>query len=93
MRYKHKSADFPRALKRILSNKLLVTNIMSSTFYILGASGYITYSTKYMEVQYNKSAAGASMLAGGSQIKIRLWQRFAIFVLNKGVKYFQSEIF
>ncbi|XP_059483092.1 solute carrier organic anion transporter family member 74D [Neocloeon triangulifer] len=58
--------DFPTALKRILCNKLLMTNIMSSVFYILGASGYITYSIKYMEIQYNKSAAGASMLAGTS---------------------------
>ncbi|XP_065345657.1 solute carrier organic anion transporter family member 74D-like [Cloeon dipterum] len=58
--------EFPRALKRILSNKLLMTNIASSTFYILGASGYITYVTKYMEVQYNKTAANAGILAGTS---------------------------
>lgn len=31
-------------------------NNLSGIFYILGASGYITYLSKYMEVQFQESA-------------------------------------
>lgn len=48
--------EFPMALKRLLKNKLLMYNNLSGIFYILGASGYITYISKYMEVQFQDSA-------------------------------------
>ncbi|KAK9505169.1 hypothetical protein O3M35_009279 [Rhynocoris fuscipes] len=56
--------EFPAALKRLLKNKLLVVNIFSGAFYILGASGFITYVNKYIEVQFEKSAASASVIVG-----------------------------
>ncbi|KAF4523686.1 hypothetical protein B566_EDAN006057 [Ephemera danica] len=58
--------EFPVALRRLLKNKLLIFNIVSSVFYILGASGYITFSTKYMEVQFHQAAAGSAMLSGAA---------------------------
>jgi len=56
--------EFPAALKRICTNKLLVINIFSGIFYILGGTPFITYITKYLEVQFDKSAAGANIIIG-----------------------------
>ncbi|XP_062545506.1 solute carrier organic anion transporter family member 74D isoform X2 [Armigeres subalbatus] len=56
--------DFPKALMRLLKNKLLMFNIISGIFYILGSSGYITFLSKYMEVQFHKSAANATVITG-----------------------------
>uniref|UniRef100_A0A146LLL7 Solute carrier organic anion transporter family member n=1 Tax=Lygus hesperus TaxID=30085 RepID=A0A146LLL7_LYGHE len=56
--------EFPAALKRLLKNKLLVVNIFSGIFYILGSSGYITYLNKYIEVQFEKSAADSNLVMG-----------------------------
>lgn len=53
---------FPAALMRLLKNKLLVCNIWSGIFYILGGSAYITFITKYLEVQFQQSAAKASVV-------------------------------
>jgi hypothetical protein len=41
-----------------------MANITAGVFYILGASGYMTYTVKYLETQFQKSAAGANMIAG-----------------------------
>lgn len=57
-------SEFPVALKRLLKNKLLMANILGGVFYILGGSAYITYITKYMEVQFHQTAAGASFVIG-----------------------------
>lgn len=54
---------FP-ALKRLLNNKLLMCNNLSTVFYILGASGYITFVMKYMETQFQQAAASATGFAG-----------------------------
>lgn len=59
-----KMKDFPVALKRLLKNKILMFNILSTIFYILGSSGYITFLSKYMEVQFNKNSADASIVTG-----------------------------
>ncbi|XP_046422580.1 solute carrier organic anion transporter family member 74D [Neodiprion fabricii] len=56
--------NFPKALKRLLTNKLVCFNNISAVFYILGASGYITFYSKYMEIQYGTSAGGGTVLAG-----------------------------
>lgn len=49
---------------RLLKNKLLIYNLISSVFYILGSNGYLTYLTRYMEVQFNKSASDATIFTG-----------------------------
>lgn len=57
-------AQFPAAMKRLFKNKLLMCNILSGIFYILGASAYFTFMSKYMEVQFHRSAADASIITG-----------------------------
>lgn len=56
--------DFPTALMRLLRNKLLMCNIISGIFYILGSSGYITFLSKYIEVQFHKTTANATVITG-----------------------------
>lgn len=58
-----KLKDFPRALMRLLRNKLLIFNILSGVFYILGASGFMTFLTKYMEVQFHKNSQEATIVS------------------------------
>ncbi|XP_065073766.1 solute carrier organic anion transporter family member 74D [Ochlerotatus camptorhynchus] len=59
-----KLKDFPKALMRLLKNKLLMFNILSGIFYILGSSGYITFLSKYIEVQFHKTTANATVITG-----------------------------
>lgn len=56
--------EFPTAMKRLLTNWLLTCNNLSGVFYVLGASSYITFLAKYLEVQYSQSAAGGTVIAG-----------------------------
>ena len=56
--------DFPSAIMRLLRNKILMCNIFSGIFYILGAAGYFTFMSKYLEVQFHKSAADATIITG-----------------------------
>lgn len=56
--------EFPAAMARLFKNKLLMCNIISGIFYILGASAYFTYMSKYLEVQFHKSAADATVITG-----------------------------
>lgn len=60
--------EFPAALKRLLVNKLLMYNIVAAVFYILGGSAYVTFITKYLEIQFHNSAAGASAAFGPAAI-------------------------
>lgn len=50
--------EFPTAMRRLLTNRLLTCNNLSTVFYILGASTYITFLAKYLEVQYSAAASG-----------------------------------
>lgn len=56
--------DFLKAFKRIVTNKILIVNTWSGILYIIGASGFITYMVKYLEVQFQKSAAESSKVTG-----------------------------
>ncbi|KAG4073411.1 hypothetical protein HA402_007667 [Bradysia odoriphaga] len=56
--------EFPVALMRLLRNKILMFNILSTIFYILGSSGYLTFMSKYMEVLFNKNSADATIVTG-----------------------------
>jgi len=56
--------EFPKAMKRLLTNWLLTCNNLSAVFYILSASAYMTFIAKYLEVQYGTSAAGGIVIAG-----------------------------
>ncbi|XP_063703660.1 solute carrier organic anion transporter family member 74D isoform X2 [Culicoides brevitarsis] len=58
------NAGFSEAVYRLIKNKVLMFNIFSGVFYILGSSGYITFIAKYMEVQFHKTAADATIVTG-----------------------------
>lgn len=63
-----KDDTFMLALKRLLTNKLVMFNTIGSIFYILGASAFMTYYSKYLEVQFNKNAAESSLMTGPATI-------------------------
>lgn len=56
--------DFPKAVWRLMTNKLLMLNSFNAVFYILGFSGSMTFMGKVMEVQFNKTSAGGSIFTG-----------------------------
>ena len=56
--------EFPKTMKRLLTNWLLTFNNLSGVFYVLGASAYITFLAKYLEVQYSTFAANGTVIAG-----------------------------
>jgi hypothetical protein len=56
--------QFPAAMKRLFKNKILMFNCISAIFYILGASAYFTFLSKYMEVQFHKKAEDAMAITG-----------------------------
>uniref|UniRef100_A0A1B0GL27 Solute carrier organic anion transporter family member n=1 Tax=Lutzomyia longipalpis TaxID=7200 RepID=A0A1B0GL27_LUTLO len=59
-----KMKDFPVALARLFRNKVIMFNIISGIFYILGASGYMTFFAKYIEVQFHKARSDSTIIAG-----------------------------
>ncbi|XP_034472756.1 solute carrier organic anion transporter family member 74D [Drosophila innubila] len=63
-----KLKDFPRALMRLLRNKLLMFNIIAGVFFVLSASGFMTFLSKYMEVMFHKSAHKATIIVGPASI-------------------------
>lgn len=52
------------AIKRLFKNRLLMLNVFSATFYLLGSTGYIAYIAKYMEVQFHRTSANATIVTG-----------------------------
>ncbi|KAG4075324.1 hypothetical protein HA402_003115 [Bradysia odoriphaga] len=60
--------NFPAALMRLLTNKLIIFNNIAAIFYILSATTYITFIGRVMEVQFNTSAHGGSILTGPATI-------------------------
>lgn len=56
--------DFPKAVWRLMTNKLLMLNCFNAVFYILAFSGSLTFMGRLMEVQFNKTAAGGSIFTG-----------------------------
>lgn len=56
--------QFPDAMKRLFKNKILMFNSISAIFYILGASAYFTFMSKYVEVQFHKKAEDAMAITG-----------------------------
>lgn len=59
-----KEEGFTVVVKRLFKNRLLMYNVVSATFYILGSTGYIAYIAKYMEVQFHRTSANATILTG-----------------------------
>lgn len=62
--YCFRFSDFSRAFMRLLKNKVIICNNIASIFYILGASGFMTFMSRIMEVQFKKSSQGGSIITG-----------------------------
>lgn len=77
-------SGFWAALMRLIKNKLLICNIWSGIFYILGGSAYITFITKYLEVQFEQSSAKASAVTAPISI-LAMMSGFLVsgFVISK----------
>ncbi|KAF4523689.1 hypothetical protein B566_EDAN006060 [Ephemera danica] len=61
---KRSFSDFKKTLKRLLSNKVLVCNCVSSTCMLFGLIGQWVFMPKYMETQFRQSASTASLISG-----------------------------
>lgn len=49
---------------RLFKNKLLMYNITSNIFYLIGAAGHMTFISRYMEVQFNKTSSDGTIVTG-----------------------------
>ncbi|XP_017487768.1 PREDICTED: solute carrier organic anion transporter family member 4C1-like, partial [Rhagoletis zephyria] len=57
-------SDMLTTFKRLLKNKTLMCNHISSIFYYFGYTPYWIFTPKYIEIQYRQSAATSSMVTG-----------------------------
>lgn len=64
------STDFKRSLKRLLKNKLIMSNILSNVFYACGGNVFATFLSRVMEVQFNQPAT-TSTITGAMSIGVR----------------------
>lgn len=65
-------SDFPRALKRILTNKVVMFGNLATIFNTIGSGGVGTFSSRIMEVQFNRSAAEGSIIRGPISLLVDL---------------------
>ena len=56
--------DFPSAVARLLSNRILLYRTASSVLHILPIAGLYTFLPKYLESQFQLTAAKANMISG-----------------------------
>jgi hypothetical protein len=56
--------DFKATLGRMLKNKVLMCNSLSSVCFVFGLIGQWTFMPKYMETQFNQSASTAALISG-----------------------------
>lgn len=49
---------------RLLKNKLLMYNSVSGIFYVLGATGFMTFMTRYIEVQFRRGPREGVSISG-----------------------------
>jgi hypothetical protein len=56
--------DFPKAVKRLLKNDILMFRTASSVLHILPIAGLYTFLPKYLESQFRLAAHAANMISG-----------------------------
>lgn len=62
---KHPSLkDFPKAVRRLLKNDILLFRTASSVLHILPVAGLYTFLPKYLESQFRMAAHDANMISG-----------------------------
>lgn len=65
MKKRHPSLkDFPKAVKRLLGNQVLMLRTASSVLHILPIAGLYTFLPKYLESQFRMTAHKANMISG-----------------------------
>ncbi|KAJ4450343.1 hypothetical protein ANN_01763 [Periplaneta americana] len=57
-------SDFPKAVKRLLKNDILMFRTASSVLHILPIAGLYTFLPKYLESQFRLAAHAANMISG-----------------------------
>lgn len=55
---------FPAALRRLLTNKILMLNNCAGVFFVFALSGYLTFLPKYMETQFQQSSSVSGLVNG-----------------------------
>ncbi|XP_015911105.1 solute carrier organic anion transporter family member 74D isoform X1 [Parasteatoda tepidariorum] len=63
-----KLKDFPKSVKKLMKNPILVCHVISITFQVNGFAGYFVFMPKFMESQYHQSASDASLFSGATGI-------------------------
>lgn len=71
-------SDFPKAVKRLLKNDILMFRTASSVLHILPIAGLYTFLPKYLESQFRLAAHTANMISGK-----RFFCRFFLLFLGK----------
>lgn len=56
--------DFPKTVKRLLKNDILMFRTASSVLHILPIAGLYTFLPKYLESQFRLPTPTANMIAG-----------------------------
>lgn len=59
--------EFPAALRRLLTNKILMLNNCAGVFFVFALSGYLTFLPKYMETQFQQSSSVSGLVNGTLQ--------------------------
>lgn len=62
--------DFPRAVRRLLGNDILMLRMASSVLHILPISGLYTFLPKYLESQFRLPVHSAAMVSGMGGIMV-----------------------
>lgn len=57
-------ADFPKTVKRLLKNDILMFRTASSVLHILPIAGLYTFLPKYLESQFRLPTPSANMISG-----------------------------
>ena len=63
---KNKRDEFLPALKRLLTNKLYITNFFSTIFYVFAFMGFGTFMPKYLEYQFRIRASSSARMASSA---------------------------
>jgi len=53
-------------IRRLTRNKIFMCNVFSGVFYLFGTCGFLNFITKYLEVQFDLSAAVANLIIGNN---------------------------
>jgi hypothetical protein len=59
-----KFSEMPKAVKKLVTNKINIYNNLSGVFYLFSAIGYWSYSPKYMETIFRQTAVNAAVVSG-----------------------------